>query len=341
MERRNASTLLDRVLEAGRGDEIALGTEEARRSPTASSRRMVAAVACVPDGLGVQREQRVLMVLDDSPAFHATFLGAMRIGAVPVPVNPMDRVDNYVYYLEDSYAKRAGGRGRAAAEARGDAGRRAPDSRCRRRRRHGSAHAASTTSSRRRRASCRRRRTRTRTTWRSGSTARARPGGRRASSTASATSASTTDTYGATSSDRPRTTSATRRRSCTTPTASATGSLPAVGRGRPPCSSRAGRGRRPSSRPSSAHGRRCSSRCRRCTRRWSGRPGRGTRLLVACAPACRPPSRCRPRCSAAGRHDRRADPRRHRLHRDAPHLLLQHAEDPQARPPAGPSRATS
>jgi benzoate-CoA ligase len=44
------------------------------------------------------------MVMDDSPAFHATFLGAMRIGAVPVPVNPMDRPDNYPYYLEDSYA---------------------------------------------------------------------------------------------------------------------------------------------------------------------------------------------------------------------------------------------
>jgi benzoate-CoA ligase family protein len=29
----------------------------------------------------------------------------MRIGAVPVPVNPMDRVDNYVYYLDDSYAR--------------------------------------------------------------------------------------------------------------------------------------------------------------------------------------------------------------------------------------------
>ena len=45
------------------------------------------------------------MILDDSPAFPATFLGAMRIGAVPVPVNPMDRVDNYAYYLDDSYAK--------------------------------------------------------------------------------------------------------------------------------------------------------------------------------------------------------------------------------------------
>jgi benzoate-CoA ligase family protein len=44
------------------------------------------------------------MVLDDSPVFPATFLGAIRIGAVPVPVNPMDRPDNYAYYLDDSYA---------------------------------------------------------------------------------------------------------------------------------------------------------------------------------------------------------------------------------------------
>jgi benzoate-CoA ligase len=55
--------------------------------------------------LGIEREQRILMILDDSPAFPAVFLGAMRIGAVPVPVNPMDRVDNYTYYLDDSYAK--------------------------------------------------------------------------------------------------------------------------------------------------------------------------------------------------------------------------------------------
>ena len=104
MERRNASTLLDGVLEAGRADEIALVTEEGMVS-YGELGRMVAAVGSYLNGLGVQREQRVLMVLDDSAAFHATFLGAMRIGAVPVPVNPMDRVDNHVYYLEDSYAK--------------------------------------------------------------------------------------------------------------------------------------------------------------------------------------------------------------------------------------------
>jgi benzoate-CoA ligase family protein len=104
MEQRNASSLLDGVLESGRADEIALITEEGMISYRELA-RMTAGMGAYLRGLGVEREQRVLMVLDDSPAFHATFLGTMRIGAVPVPVNPMDRVDNHVYYLEDSYAK--------------------------------------------------------------------------------------------------------------------------------------------------------------------------------------------------------------------------------------------
>jgi benzoate-CoA ligase family protein len=103
-ERRNTSTLLDDVLAAGRADEVALITEDGTVS-YGELARMTAAGCSYLVGLGVQREQRVLMVLDDSPAFHAFFLGAMRIGAVPVPVNPMDRIDNHVYYLEDSYAK--------------------------------------------------------------------------------------------------------------------------------------------------------------------------------------------------------------------------------------------
>ncbi len=102
-ERLNASTLLDRNLEAGRSDKNALLSAE---GPVTYGElaSLTAAVASYLVDLGVAREQRVLMILDDSPAFHATFLGAMRIGAVPVPVNPMDRVDNYVYYLDDSYA---------------------------------------------------------------------------------------------------------------------------------------------------------------------------------------------------------------------------------------------
>jgi benzoate-CoA ligase family protein len=103
-ERLNASTLLDRNLDAGRADKAALLTADGSVS-YAELASLVAGVASYLGELGVQREQRVLMILDDSPAFPAVFLGAMRIGAVPVPVNPMDRVDNYAYYLDDSYAR--------------------------------------------------------------------------------------------------------------------------------------------------------------------------------------------------------------------------------------------
>ena len=103
-ERLNASTLLDVSLDAGRDEEPALLTADG----TVSYRDLAGltgAVVSYLTMLGIEREERILMILDDSPAFPATFLGSMRIGAVPVPVNPMDRVDNYAYYLDDSYAK--------------------------------------------------------------------------------------------------------------------------------------------------------------------------------------------------------------------------------------------
>ena len=100
----NASTILDQNLEAGRGAKAAYLTDDGPVSYRDLA-RLSAGVAAYLRELGIEREQRILMILDDSPAFPATFLGAMRIGAVPVPVNPMDRVDNYEYYLDDSYAK--------------------------------------------------------------------------------------------------------------------------------------------------------------------------------------------------------------------------------------------
>src|SRR3954465_10753862 len=103
MERLNVSLLLDENLEAGRAGKVALIGE--RESLTFGDLALLTArTAALLRELGVAREGRVLMILDDSPAFHATFLGAIRIGAVPVPVNPMDRPDNYAYYLDDSYA---------------------------------------------------------------------------------------------------------------------------------------------------------------------------------------------------------------------------------------------
>jgi benzoate-CoA ligase len=54
--------------------------------------------------LGVRREQRVLMILDDTPAFPAVFLGAIRIGAVAAPVSFLDIAANFRHYARDAYA---------------------------------------------------------------------------------------------------------------------------------------------------------------------------------------------------------------------------------------------
>ncbi|MCO6698185.1 AMP-binding protein, partial [Streptomyces sp. Vc17.3-30] len=54
--------------------------------------------------LGIQREQRVLLVLDDTPAFITAFLGAGRIGAVPVPINYQSSPEQVRFYAQDSYA---------------------------------------------------------------------------------------------------------------------------------------------------------------------------------------------------------------------------------------------
>ena len=55
--------------------------------------------------LGVRREQRVLLVLDDTTVFPTVFLGAIRIGAVPVPVSPLDKDENFRHFVDDSYAE--------------------------------------------------------------------------------------------------------------------------------------------------------------------------------------------------------------------------------------------
>ena len=56
--------------------------------------------------LGVRREERVLIVAYDSPGWVAAFLGAIWMGAVPVPVNPLlQHSQDYDHYVDDSLAR--------------------------------------------------------------------------------------------------------------------------------------------------------------------------------------------------------------------------------------------
>ena len=54
--------------------------------------------------LGIQREQRVMMMMADRPAFLEVFWGARAHGTVPVPVSTMLPTKDYRFLLEDSRA---------------------------------------------------------------------------------------------------------------------------------------------------------------------------------------------------------------------------------------------
>jgi benzoate-CoA ligase family protein len=100
----NVSTLLDANLEAGREANTALITADNEAVSYSELFDLVNGVAAGLRDLGVHREERILLILDDTPAFPATFLGAMRVGAVPIPVNFLARPQDFGYFLDDSYA---------------------------------------------------------------------------------------------------------------------------------------------------------------------------------------------------------------------------------------------
>lgn len=55
--------------------------------------------------LGVRMEERVLMLLLDTPDFAISFFGAIKTGAVPVPVNTLLKPADYKYLLNNSRAR--------------------------------------------------------------------------------------------------------------------------------------------------------------------------------------------------------------------------------------------
>ena len=55
--------------------------------------------------LGVRREERVAMIMLDTVDFPAVFLGAIRAGVVPVPLNTLLTSDQYAYVLADCRAR--------------------------------------------------------------------------------------------------------------------------------------------------------------------------------------------------------------------------------------------
>jgi benzoate-CoA ligase family protein len=104
-ERFNASTyLLDRQLEAGNGDRLALTGMTGELSYAQLHDRVLRTAGGLRR-IGLQPEQRLLMFMSDRPELVIVFLAALRMGAVPVPVSTMMRAEALAGLLRDSRAR--------------------------------------------------------------------------------------------------------------------------------------------------------------------------------------------------------------------------------------------
>lgn len=91
-------------LEEGRENKVCLHFRDQTYS-YGEAARMSNRVGNALRELGVEMEDRVLLVLPDCPEFVWSWFGAARIGAVITMVNPLLPADDYRYYLEYTRAR--------------------------------------------------------------------------------------------------------------------------------------------------------------------------------------------------------------------------------------------
>jgi benzoate-CoA ligase family protein len=91
-------------LEEGRENKVCLYFED-KNWTYAQAAQMSNRVGNALRELGLQQEDRILIVLPDGPEFVWTWFGAARIGAVITMVNPLLPAEDYKYYLHYTRAR--------------------------------------------------------------------------------------------------------------------------------------------------------------------------------------------------------------------------------------------
>ena len=99
-----ATAFLDRNLAEGRGEKTAI-YHEGQAYSYAQVAELANRVGNGLRGLGLDMEQRVALLMLDSAQMAAAFFGAIKMGAVPVPLNTLLRPNDYLYMLNDSRAR--------------------------------------------------------------------------------------------------------------------------------------------------------------------------------------------------------------------------------------------
>jgi 4-hydroxybenzoate-CoA ligase len=101
----NAVTwLLDRNVDEGRGDKLVF-TDTVSELSYGGLQQQSRRLANLLRRLGVRREERIAMIMLDTIDFPIVFLGAIRAGIVPVPLNTLLTSDQYAYVLADCRAR--------------------------------------------------------------------------------------------------------------------------------------------------------------------------------------------------------------------------------------------
>ncbi|MCP3475006.1 benzoate-CoA ligase family protein [Bradyrhizobium sp. CCGUVB1N3] len=101
----NAVTwLLDRNIAEGRGSKLVFD-DTVSRLTYGELQQQTNRAANMLRRLGVRREERVAMIMLDTVDFPIVFLGAIRAGIVPVPLNTLLTAEQYAYILADCRAR--------------------------------------------------------------------------------------------------------------------------------------------------------------------------------------------------------------------------------------------
>jgi benzoate-CoA ligase family protein len=102
----NAATyFIDRHLAGSRRDAIAIECGDRRISYGELHEHVNRVGTVLKHNLDVRPEERVLLLMLDVPETIYSFFGAIKIGAVPVPLNTLWTVSDYEYVLHDSSAR--------------------------------------------------------------------------------------------------------------------------------------------------------------------------------------------------------------------------------------------
>ena len=99
-----ATTFIDNHIAEGRGATVAIYYENQKITYQEVFEKVNRTGNALKE-LGIGLENRVLVILPDSPEFAYSFFGAIKIGAVAVPTNPWMFAKDYEYLINDSRAQ--------------------------------------------------------------------------------------------------------------------------------------------------------------------------------------------------------------------------------------------